>query len=138
MSPAKVLPDKQRGHIVPIGGAEDKEGDSDILRKFLEISGGKKARVVIIPTASSLDDTGRRYEKIFKKLGAQEARAVPVTTRAEASKEEGREEAGGGSEAGKEEARHEAEEEAVARQEDVAVGHTSPASPTRAGSARSV
>lgn len=88
MSPAKVHPDKKRGHIVPIGGAEDKEGDSDILRKFLEVSGGKKARVVVIPTASSLDDTGRRYEKIFKKLGAQEARAVPVTNRTEASKEE--------------------------------------------------
>ena len=88
MSPAKVHPDKKRGHIVPIGGAEDKEGDSDILRKFLEVSGGKKARVVIIPTASSLDDTGRRYEKIFKKLGAQEARALPITNRTEAGKEE--------------------------------------------------
>jgi cyanophycinase len=88
MSPAKVHPDKKRGHIVPIGGAEDKEGDADILRRFVEISGGKKARVVIIPTASSLEDTGKRYEKIFKKLGAQEARALPITTRADASKEE--------------------------------------------------
>ncbi len=88
MSPAKVHPDKKRGHIVPIGGAEDKEGDSDILRRFLEVSGGKKARVVIIPTASTLDDTGKRYEKLFKKLGAQEARALPVFTRAGAAKEE--------------------------------------------------
>jgi cyanophycinase len=88
MSPAKVHPDKKRGTIVPIGGAEDKEGDADVLRKFLEISGGKKARVVIIPTASSLEDTGRRYEKLFKKLGAQEARSLPITSRAEANKEE--------------------------------------------------
>ncbi len=88
MSPAKVHPDKKRGYIVPIGGAEDKEGDSNILRRFLEVSGGKRARVVIIPTASSLDDTGRRYEKIFKKLGAQEARALPITNRTEAAKEE--------------------------------------------------
>lgn len=88
MSPAKVQPDKKRGFIVPIGGAEDKEGDADILRKFLEVSGGKKARVVIIPTASSLEDTGRRYEKLFKKLGAQEARSLPITSRAQTNKEE--------------------------------------------------
>lgn len=88
MSPAKVHPDKQRGHIVPIGGAEDKEGDQDVLKRFLEVSGGKKARVVIIPTASSLEDTGRRYEKIFKKLGAQEARALNVASRDQANKEE--------------------------------------------------
>ncbi len=88
MCPAKVHPDKKRGAIVPIGGAEDKEGDAEILRKFVEVSGGKKARVVIIPTASSLEDTGKRYEKLFKKLGAQEARAVPVFARADAGKEE--------------------------------------------------
>jgi cyanophycinase len=88
MSPAKVSPDKQRGAIVPIGGAEDKEGDAEILRRFLEISGGKKCRVVIIPTASSLEDTGRRYEKLFKKLGAQEARALTIASRTDAAKEE--------------------------------------------------
>lgn len=88
MSPAKVHPDKKRGAIVPIGGAEDKDGDAEILRRFLEVSGGKKARVVIIPTASTLEDTGRRYEKLFKKLGAQEARALSIAARSDAAKEE--------------------------------------------------
>lgn len=88
MSPSKIEPDKKRGYIVPIGGAEDKEGSSEILRQFLEVSGGKKARICIIPTASNLDDTGRRYEKIFEKLGAHEATALPITTRAEAGKGE--------------------------------------------------
>lgn len=41
MSPAKVEADKKRGFIVPIGGAEDKEGTADILRKFIDVSGGK-------------------------------------------------------------------------------------------------
>ena len=70
MSPAKVDADKKRGYIVPIGGAEDKEGTTEILKRFMEVSGGKGARIVIIPTASKLEDTGRRYEKIFRKLGA--------------------------------------------------------------------
>jgi len=84
MSPSKPLGDKKRGYIIPIGGAEDKEGSSDILRKFLEVSGGKHARLVVIPTASKLEDTGRRYEKIFEKLGAESVKALPITTRAEA------------------------------------------------------
>lgn len=88
MSPARIEGDQQRGFIVPIGGAEDKEGDTRILREFLEVSGGKRARVVIIPTASSLDDTGSRYEKIFKKLGAFEAKALPVVTRQDAARDE--------------------------------------------------
>lgn len=88
MSPTKPTGDKKRGHIIPIGGAEDKEGSSEILRKFLEVSGGKKARIAIIPTASNLDDTGSRYEKIFEKLGAADAVALNITSRAEAGKRE--------------------------------------------------
>jgi cyanophycinase len=88
MSPARIEEDHRRGFIVPIGGAEDKEGDVRVLRRFLEVSGGKRARVVIIPTASSLEDTGSRYEKLFKKLGAYEAKSLPVVTRADAARDE--------------------------------------------------
>lgn len=88
MPPAKPEGDKRRGFIVPIGGAEDKEGASDILRKFVEVSEGKRARIVIIPTASSLEDTGRRYEKIFRKLGADEAKSLPLASREDAAKSE--------------------------------------------------
>ena len=88
MSPAKIPTNHKRGYIVPIGGAEDKEGQSAVLRKFLDVSGGEAARIVIIPTASTLEDTGRRYEKIFKKLGADEAKALPFNTRDDATKKE--------------------------------------------------
>ncbi len=85
MSPSKPQGNSTRGHIIPIGGAEDKEGMSDILRKFLEVSGGSEARVVIIPTASKLEDTGSRYERIFEKLGAAHAKHLPISTRDEAA-----------------------------------------------------
>ena len=83
MSPAKVAKDGKRGWIVPVGGAEDKEGQAGILRRFLEISGGKKARIAIVPTASSLADTGRRYERLFSSLGADEAVSLPWSERSE-------------------------------------------------------
>jgi cyanophycinase len=88
MSPSKVEVDKKRGYIVPIGGAEDKEGTAEILRMFLEVSGGKHARIVIIPTASSLEETGRKYEKLFRKLGADEAKSLPLESRDDAGKRE--------------------------------------------------
>lgn len=87
MCPAKIEGDRKRGYIVPIGGAEDKEG-ANILRKFLDVSGGHGARVVIIPTASILEETGRKYEKLFKKLGAYEAKSLPVASRDDAGKGE--------------------------------------------------
>jgi cyanophycinase len=88
LSPSKVEPAHKRGWIVPVGGAEDKVGPSEVLKRFLELAGGDQARVVIIPTASSLEDTGSRYEKLFRKLGADEARSLPFDSRSDAGREE--------------------------------------------------
>jgi len=88
MSPAKVGDDAVRGWIVPVGGAEDKEADIAILKRFVEVSGGKQAKIAIIPTASVLADTGSRYEKIFARLGVASAYALPFGTREEAQKQD--------------------------------------------------
>jgi cyanophycinase len=84
--PARVEPDKQRGWIVPVGGAEDKEGRAEILRKFVSLAGGSEARIAVIPTASQLETTGRRYEVIFRELGAKEATAIPYKVREDAER----------------------------------------------------
>ena len=88
MSPSKVEEDKKRGYIVAVGGAEDKVGPAEILRRFVEVSGGKQARIAIVPTASREADTGKRYEKLFKSIGVEEARALPFADRADASRDE--------------------------------------------------
>jgi cyanophycinase len=72
MSPSRVVDGEQRGWIVPIGGAEEKENDPRILKRFVELCGGKAANLVVIPTASQLADTGDRYQKLFTSLGAGE------------------------------------------------------------------
>jgi len=71
MCPAEAVQNVDRGWIIPIGGAEDKENDMTILSKFWELSGGKKAKILIIPTASQLADTGPRYVEIFERLGGK-------------------------------------------------------------------
>lgn len=72
MCPAQVEKDGQRGFIVPIGGGEDQLRDREILSRYLEMCGGSNAHIVVIPTASELDDTGVRYQDLFRELGAGE------------------------------------------------------------------
>jgi len=81
MSPSKHANDTERGYIIPIGGAEERFHNPEILDRFVEICGGKSARVAIIPTASELEDTGRNYEKLFRKLGIKHARVLQMITR---------------------------------------------------------
>ena len=77
-----------RGFIIPIGGAEAKLRDSKILGQFIDICGGDQSRIGIIPTASEIEDTGRRYEKLFRSLGARHARVLPFATRESCNNQE--------------------------------------------------
>lgn len=76
-----------RGFIIPIGGAEDRTRDPAILRRFVDLCGGAKALIAVIPTASSLPDTGRGYEKIFRALGVRKVRSLPFEQRSDCRKE---------------------------------------------------
>ena len=73
MAPSPVAPGKNRGYLMPIGGAEDKGSNPRILSRFLELSGGEHARIMIIPTASQLPETGPMYADLFLDLGAERA-----------------------------------------------------------------
>lgn len=81
--PSKVAEGAQRGWIIPIGGAEEKENSPQILRRFVEHcrNGGNDADIIVIPTASQLADTGVRYERIFTDLGAARVTAMDFDTR---------------------------------------------------------
>ena len=81
MCASKVAEGRQRGWIVPIGGAEEKENAPAILRRFVQLSGGDQADIVVIPTASQLRSTGPRYERIFGDLGAARVTALDFDTR---------------------------------------------------------
>lgn len=70
-----------------IGGAEDKFRDRVILSRFVEMAGGPSARIVIIPTASSLPLAGQLYETVFSELGAASADILTVATREDANED---------------------------------------------------
>lgn len=88
MCPSKVADGEERGWIVPIGGAEDKETRRQILKRFVQLCGGRDADIAIIPTASRLPDTGKRYEELFDRLEAGRARSIDFATREDGERED--------------------------------------------------
>ena len=88
MCPSKVADGEQRGWIVPIGGAEDKESRRRILKRFVQLSGGRDARIAVIPTASKLADTGERYEELFDRLEVGQVDSLDFESRADGERED--------------------------------------------------
>ena len=88
MCPSQVADGDERGYIVPIGGAEEKEHDPRILKRFVRLCGGKRANIVVIPTASRMEDTGRRYEHYFAELGVARVEALYFIERKDGSRED--------------------------------------------------
>ncbi|HIM58695.1 MAG TPA: cyanophycinase [Gammaproteobacteria bacterium] len=80
MCPAPIIDNVDRGWVIPIGGAEDKVDDMTILRRFCQLCGGKKANILVVPTASQLDDTGPRYVELFEGMGAT-SKYTPINER---------------------------------------------------------
>ena len=70
------------GHLLVIGGAEDKYNERRILRKFLELAGGDKAEVLIVPVASDYPEFAADvYTQAFRNLGVSNPRVLRATSR---------------------------------------------------------
>ena len=70
------------GHLLVIGGAEDKYNERRILRKFLELAGGEKAEVLIVPVASDFPEFASDvYTQAFRNLGVANPRVLRATSR---------------------------------------------------------
>ncbi|HEY1403369.1 MAG TPA: cyanophycinase, partial [Pyrinomonadaceae bacterium] len=71
-----------RGKLVVIGGAEDREGESIILKEFIRLAKGDKARIVVMTVATDHpEEVGADYKKVFKRLGAADVKVVDVSNR---------------------------------------------------------
>lgn len=77
-----------QGPVMPIGGAEDKNGNGDetILQRFVDLAGGKSAHIVVIPTASEHpEEMGQGYIDAFTRLGAKNVEVLDIREREEAN-----------------------------------------------------
>ena len=73
-----------KGHLVLIGGGDK---PPEVMRKFVELAGGKDAPIVMIPTASSETDAASYYEKLFREeYGCTNAVSLDIRKKADAER----------------------------------------------------
>jgi len=89
-----------KGTLIPIGGNEDKGFEDDeihrldyidegILSHLVEEAGGIKARIVVIPTASSIPiEVGENYRKAFTTLGCDNISILNIKSRKDSENKE--------------------------------------------------
>lgn len=90
---ATQRPGSQRsGHLLIIGGAEDKLRHRQILTRFIALAGGTDARIAVISTASSLgDEATDLYRSLFHQLGVPDVRGLRPIAREDANRDDVRE-----------------------------------------------
>lgn len=76
--------DSQPGTLMLIGGAEDKFEQKFLLKWFFESSGGRRARIVVLPSASESEESGAIYLQVFTDLGARSVEIIPLFKRDDA------------------------------------------------------
>jgi cyanophycinase len=80
---------ESHGHLVIIGGHEDRKHDMAILSRFVELSGGKDAKIVVISAASTVaDEMWQIYDKAFGDLGVRRRVHLRLDNRQSANDEE--------------------------------------------------
>lgn len=82
------MPKTTRSLLI-IGGAEDKIGRVTILRRFVRLAGGRKSKIVVVPTASAMaDEVIEVYSTVFSRLGCPDVTSVDPASRVESENEE--------------------------------------------------
>jgi cyanophycinase len=77
-----------KGKLVIIGGNEEREGDCSILKEFISVAGGTRARLVVLTVATDeFREAMAEYRAAFKGLGVDEVEAYDVSQRIDADNE---------------------------------------------------
>jgi cyanophycinase len=68
-----------------IGGGEDRCCGAGVLERFVELSGGDRARITLVTTATGVpDEVHAEYEQVFRKLGVENTTELRLHGRADA------------------------------------------------------
>ncbi len=85
----ELLRANARGRVFAIGGGEDRDEECVILKKFADLAGGSKARIVVLTTATNVPEKSVVvYGKAFKRLKATSVDFIDVAQREDAMREE--------------------------------------------------
>ena len=78
----------QKGYLIIIGGAEDKEGESVILKQAPEMLCDEDVLTVLTTATQMPQEVGRAYNEIFQRLGVKNVKILSINTRDDAENAE--------------------------------------------------
>lgn len=75
-----------KGNLLIIGGAEDKWGQSKVLKHAIEMCGGPESKITVLTTATQKpQEVGDEYRKVFTRLGVHSIDILNINSRADAN-----------------------------------------------------
>jgi cyanophycinase len=75
--------------LIPIGGNEKKSEESELFREMVDLAGGSKARIVVVPTASDApSERARDYREVFSVFNPESIQTVHIGDRQDAGSTE--------------------------------------------------
>ncbi|AUS95128.1 cyanophycinase [Clostridium thermosuccinogenes] len=83
------MDEKVKGNLIIIGGAEDKYGESKILKQVVEVAGGADASIMVLTTATEKPmEVGNEYKRVFERLGVKNIEILDISSRTEADRDD--------------------------------------------------
>ncbi|MDP4151850.1 MAG: cyanophycinase [Bacillota bacterium] len=82
------MEEKTRGYLVIIGGAEDKKGDSVILKQAPSMLSENDVLTVLTTATEKPKETGQNYHEVFQRLGVKNIQILNINSRDDADSEE--------------------------------------------------
>lgn len=77
---------KEKGQLIIIGGAEDKTGESRILKEVVKMASKREGNFLIMTTPTEKpEEVGEEYREVFSRLGMDDTDVLNVKTRDEAN-----------------------------------------------------
>ena len=74
------------GNLLIIGGAEDKWGQSSVLKHAIDMCGGPDAKITVLTTATQKpQEVGEEYRAVFSRLGVQNIDILNIDNRSDAN-----------------------------------------------------
>ncbi len=75
-----------KGNLLIIGGAEDKWGQSSVLKHAIEMCGGTQAKISVLTTATQKPkEVGDEYRVVFSRLGVKNIDVLNIDNRSDAN-----------------------------------------------------
>lgn len=79
---------ENKGYLIIIGGAEDKDGESVILRQAKQMLKDEEILTILTTATEKPEEVGKTYNEVFRRLGVKNIQILDINTRDDADNEE--------------------------------------------------